>query len=151
MDMRKASRAIIVHDGQLLVMRRNKFGQKYHALPGGGIDPGETPEAALFRELREECCLEIANPRLVILEDAGDMYGLQYIFVADYTGGEPQLAPDSEEALISALGQNTYEPVWLPIEALEAANFLPKDLLPTLLDGLQKGWSTEPISLTVRW
>jgi 8-oxo-dGTP diphosphatase len=34
-------------------------------LPGGGVDPGETPETAVRREVREECGLEIADLTLL--------------------------------------------------------------------------------------
>lgn len=148
--MRKTARAIVVKDGQLLVMKRNKFGTEFYALLGGGIDMGETPEQALHRELLEEASVELANPALVIIEDAGPMYGVQYLFTADYVSGEPQLHDDSEEAKVHALGQNLYEPMWVPIKELNDANFRPKDLLPTLMDGLTRGWPEEPISLTVR-
>ena len=79
--MRYASRAVVIKDNQLLLMHRNKFGMEYYALVGGGVDPGETPEQALYREVTEEASITIANERLVILEDAGKMYGIQYIYL----------------------------------------------------------------------
>jgi len=48
--------ALIESDGKLLVCQRRRgarFGLMWE-FPGGKVDPGETPEAALARELREE-------------------------------------------------------------------------------------------------
>jgi len=48
--------AVIERDGRVLIGQRKATG--HHALkwefPGGKVEPGETPEAALARELREE-------------------------------------------------------------------------------------------------
>jgi 8-oxo-dGTP diphosphatase len=48
--------AVIEHDGRLLVTRRQKGThlEGYWEFPGGKCDPGETHEACLARELREE-------------------------------------------------------------------------------------------------
>jgi ADP-ribose pyrophosphatase YjhB (NUDIX family) len=148
--MRRAARAIIVKDNQLLVMHRNKFGQEYCALPGGGVDLGEAPEQTLYRELAEETGVTVNNHRLVILEHAGTMYGDQYIYLCDYVSGEPVLAADSAEAMITAAGKNLYEPGWLPIDQLPTANLLPRELSDLLVEKLANGWPDQPIELTIQ-
>lgn len=149
-SVRISSRVIVSKDGALLMMRRNKYGDEFYALVGGGVDPGETPEQALYREVAEEASIEIANHRLVIIEDAGPRFGLQYIYVADYVAGEPALAPDSEELLLNQGGQNLYEPLWLPIDDFATADVRPNELQQLIADCLHGGFPDEPIELIIR-
>jgi 8-oxo-dGTP pyrophosphatase MutT (NUDIX family) len=142
--MRKAVRAVVVKDDALLVMHRNKFGEEYYTLIGGGISVGETPEHALMREVHEETSLSVANPRLVYVEQAGDPYGDQFIFLCDYSSGEVALSTESTEAKIHALGANLYEPVWLPIKKLAEVSFVSEALKNTLVKALTQGFPSQP-------
>lgn len=146
--MRQAVRAIVVRDGHLLVIHRNKFGQQYYILPGGGINPGETAEHALLRQLYVETSLSVVNPRLVIEEDSGDPYGMQHIYLCQYVQGEPALQPSSHEAEISALGQNLYSPQWLPLHSLPTVPFRTQTLKQALIQGLTKGFDQEPMRIS---
>jgi len=140
MAHKQAVRAIVVNGQSILAMHRNKFGHEYYTLIGGGVDLGEDTETALRRELREETGLEVGQVRLVYIEDAGDLYGTQYVYLCEYQGGEPKLSPLSEEAAISALGSNTYQPVWLPIQALSQVTFRSSSVRDALVQGLQSGF-----------
>ncbi len=55
--LRASAYGLILHDQQLLVAR-GSYTQKY-TLPGGGIEPGESNEEALIREVREEAGIGI--------------------------------------------------------------------------------------------
>jgi 8-oxo-dGTP diphosphatase len=58
---RRAGAYAVIPDGQgRVAMARHR--QQLH-LPGGGIDPGETHDAALLREVREETGLVVAIER----------------------------------------------------------------------------------------
>ena len=53
--------AVIIRDGRVLLTRRAE-GQHLEGMwefPGGKLEPGESPEAALVRECREECGIEV--------------------------------------------------------------------------------------------
>jgi len=142
--MRRAVRAVVVRGDALLVMRRNKFGEEYYTLVGGGIGVGETPEQALVREAQEEASLNVANPRLVYVEEAGDPYGNQYIYLCDYVSGEPTLPNTSTEAKIHALGVNLYEPLWLPISKLAEVPFVSETLKKILVNAFTTGFPKQP-------
>lgn len=58
--------ALIVHDGRIFATERGYGDWKgYWEFPGGKVEPGETPEAALVREIREELATEISVDRYV--------------------------------------------------------------------------------------
>ena len=49
---RPSVRGIILRDGKIAMMHSQKY--NYYKLPGGGIEPGESLEETLVREVREE-------------------------------------------------------------------------------------------------
>ena len=72
--MRQAVRAVVVRNGYLLAMHRNKFGQEYYTLPGGGMKPGEQAEHALLRQMQEESFLyEEAQKRIIIINTPDEL------------------------------------------------------------------------------
>lgn len=142
--MRKAVRAIVVKDNKLLTMHRNKFGQEYFTLIGGKIDVGETQEQALHREIKEETGLTVREPKLVLIEEAGDPFGTQYIYHCKYVHGEVALNPKSIEAEIHAMGQNLYVPKWIDIKELPKLPFRSETLKETLLHFLKNGFPDKP-------
>lgn len=147
--MRSAARVIVIHHQNLLVMKRNKFGMVYYCLVGGGIDMGETADQAALREAYEETSLKLTNQRLVYIEDAGEPYGTQYIYVADYHDGDLHVTPGSIEAQLNADGKNTFEPLWVPISKFASLPFRSKELQSEILTALQNGgFPSEPKRFT---
>lgn len=144
--MRRAARAIVVHDNKLLVIHRNKFGQEYYVLPGGAVEIGEPIPDAAVREVAEEASIQVSNPRLVFIDHAGDMYGDQYVFLCDYVSGEPLTREDTHEFAINKMGKNLYKPQWMPIEGLKSSAFVSEELKQALVAALANGWPKEPVA-----
>lgn len=58
--------ALIVHDGRIFATQRGYGDWKgYWEFPGGKVEPGETSEEALVREIREELATEVRVERYV--------------------------------------------------------------------------------------
>lgn len=137
---RKSVRAIVINDSnQLLVINRDKFGNKYTTLPGGLVAFNEQPEQAILRELSEETSITVQNPRLVFIDHA-DFYGDQLVYYCDYIDGEPALRHDTQEHAISQMGQNLYTPAWLNLSDLPDARFLSPELQRAIINATTNGW-----------
>ena len=92
----KTSTAIIPFpNDQILLIKRNTVPFKdYWALPGGRMDPGETVEQTIVREVKEETGLDVAIVRVVgEYVEKGIKDDLEYeyyptCFVVKVVGGE---------------------------------------------------------------
>jgi 8-oxo-dGTP diphosphatase len=68
--------ALVDADGRVLIAQRPE-GKALAGLwefPGGKLDPGERPEAALIRELKEELGIDVKEPCLAPLSFASHAY-----------------------------------------------------------------------------
>ncbi len=75
---------------------RNHGGQ--WSLPGGRLDPGETPEVCALRELFEELGLELAPDQVLgLLDDYPTRSGFAMTPVVVWAGPARALAPDPRE------------------------------------------------------
>lgn len=81
-----AACALVDADGRVLLARRPP-GKPLAGLwefPGGKVEPGETPEAALIRELEEELGIHIAGKCLAPLSFASHGYEAFHLLMPLY-------------------------------------------------------------------
>ena len=116
---RPSAYGIVVRDGKLLLLKQTNG----YDLPGGGLDLGESLEAAVIREVKEESGLEVANPKLVAATSSfykphltADKYvqALMHYYACDLVGGEITTDGFDEWEQQYAIGAE-----WLPLDQLD--------------------------------
>lgn len=126
----------LIRKGELVLMIfRIKEDKEYLILPGGKIEPGETIEEAVMREVAEETSVEVTLGKQLTMIQTPDGRK-HYIFECAYLSGDPKLADDSPEKLENSPA-NFFEPRWIPINKLSQFEMWPKETKPFLLSYLK--------------
>jgi ADP-ribose pyrophosphatase YjhB (NUDIX family) len=131
----QATLCYLVKDGQVLLgIKEKKIGKGCWNGFGGGIEPGETPEKAALRELKEEAGVTVFPEHLkkVAIVDFhnqksdGAFFICQvHVYLAEKWLGEPKATKEMSH------------PTWFLIQSLPVEKMMlaDKDWLPLILEG----------------
>ena len=126
-----AAAALIDASGRVLLTQRpqhKELGGLWE-FPGGKVEPGEAPEHALIRELKEELDLTVEPDALDPFAFAShaypDFHLLMPLYLVSRWAGEPKLDPHAGQAM-----------AWAKLNELSAYQMPPADLV--LVDRLRE-------------
>lgn len=91
----RISPAIIVavtRGDRILLVRHHRFAQRFTVI-AGYVEPGETLEECVHREVREETGIEIGEPRYFANQSWPFPHSLMVAFTAEYASGEIRVEP----------------------------------------------------------
>ncbi len=136
-------RAVHVTDGRLLVCHTKGADNSY--LPGGHIDFGESADAGLKREIKEElgkaCRLSglLGVVEHAFMQNGERHHEMNLVFQAEIEDLCSSVSPESKEDYIEFL--------WVPLEDLAGSDLEPaplKELIPVWLTGgtLSSRWAS---------
>jgi 8-oxo-dGTP diphosphatase len=117
--MQTVTAAILGRDGKILIARRpasSKLANKWE-FPGGKVEDGETPEACLARELKEELDIEVG---------VGPFLG-ESIYHYEY-GSIKLLAYETHWIAGEMVLRDHDEIRWVSFDELDCFEFAPADL-----------------------
>ena len=138
MSARNSAKAIVVHDGKILVNRCiSKFGE-YYALPGGGQHTGEMLGETVRRELLEETGYSVTPMRLSGIYERisegrrdGNSHKIYFIFLCKLASEERREPTETDRFQIGC--------EWIDIRDAHRRNLFPRAIRDNLSGLIGRG------------
>jgi len=134
---RKKSNAIIFNsDDHILLVQTHSYNEDEWNLPGGGIEPGESPQEGILRELLEE----LGTDKFDILEQSGIENAYDFpdeVLARAIAEGRPFRGQHQTQFLVRFVGEDTDIVIqdaelrqykWVPVSDLEGHLLFPGQL-----------------------
>jgi NAD+ diphosphatase len=102
-----AMMVLVTRGKELLLARANRFPQAMYSALAGFVEPGESIEDCIHREVREEVGVEVDRLQYVASQSWPFPHSLMIAYTAEYAGGD--MRPCDDEIV---------EAGWFPIDAL---------------------------------
>jgi len=136
--MRNRAGIILIHEGKLALIERNRQGRHYFAFPGGGVDEGETDEEAAIREAEEELGI-----RVKIVHKAAEILRTgrrnQVYFLVEWVDGKFGTGTGEEYGEFDPF-YGTYNPIWMPLDEILIKTVVPHGLAELTVEAHKTGW-----------
>jgi len=140
--MRIRAGCILIEDNRIALIERHRAGRHYFTFPGGGVDKGESHEAAAMREMQEELGLHVRVIRKVA--EVHFNGNLQPYFLVETIAGEFGSGTGEEFGEYDPF-HGTYHPLWMPIAEILENNVVPRQLAEIVHRSASTGWPDEMI------
>src|SRR5687767_15024902 len=102
------------HEVLLIRHRQTDDGRTYWLLPGGGIEPPETPKQCVEREMSEETGLTVRAERLLLdVPSSGPFYDREHTYLCTPLTGDA--APGDEPEFVVTRPYDIVEVAWFSL------------------------------------
>lgn len=133
-EKRNRARAIIFHEDKIISMYRERQGRAFYTFPGGGMEPNETEEECVKREVLEEFGIVVKPIKKVYICE--NQISIAHYYICEWVGGEFGTGQGEEYAKEQTNG--VYKPTMIKISDIPNLPLMPPEVASVFCEDYAK-------------
>lgn len=133
-EKRVSARAIIIHEGKLVSMYREKQDRVFYTFPGGGMNEGESEEECVRREVMEEFGLVVQPIKKVYRYERST--SIEHFYLVEWISGE--FGSGVGEEFQDDRNNGVYIPKFIEISQIPSLPLMPPEVASAFYDDFMR-------------